>query len=70
MTAKQLHPYLGKLVYLSVNGIRFCCIVADAKRAYGRDLYQLEPVAGEGTIWVNAARVRPVPDDEARRICR
>lgn len=70
MTAKQLHPHLGKLVYLTVDSIRFCCIVADAKKAYGHERYQLEPVAGEGSMWVNAARVRPVPEPEAKRICR
>lgn len=69
MTARQLHPHLGKLVYLAVDGIRFCCIVADAKKAYGHDRYQLEPVAGEGSMWVNAARVEPVPEAEAWRIC-
>lgn len=70
MTAKQLHPHLGRLVYLTVNGIDFVCVIVDAKRAYGRDCYQLEPVAGEGQTWVNARSVRPVPEQEARRICK
>jgi hypothetical protein len=70
MTARQLHPLLGRLVYLTVNGIDFACVITDAKRSYGRERYQLEPVVGEGTTWVNAGRVRPVPHEEARRICK
>jgi hypothetical protein len=70
MTARQLHPHLGKLVYLTVNGIDFACVITDAKRAYGRERYQIEPVSGEGTTWVNAQSVRPVPPEEAKVICR
>lgn len=70
MTAKQFHPHLGKLVYLTVDSIRFCCIVADAKKAYGHDRYQLEPVAGQGSMWVNAQRVEPLAEAEAKALCK
>lgn len=70
MTARELHPKIGSLVYLQASGLQVACIVSDAKRAYGHERLEVEPVAGSGKRWVSADKVQPVPEDEARRISK
>jgi hypothetical protein len=70
MTATTMNAQIGRLVYLEANGMRFACIVRDVKRAYGKERFELEPVAGGGQSWVNASSVHPVPEAEAKVICR
>jgi hypothetical protein len=42
-------------------GLLVDCRVTDAKRAYGRLLLELEPLAGSGRAWVNQSSVLAQP---------
>jgi hypothetical protein len=58
MNIKQLAETIGKEGLYIVNGLKIKVKVTDAKQAYGRIDYQIEPVNGQGQIWVNSTSVK------------
>ena len=58
MTAKDLFQVLGQEREYTVNGMIFKVTVVDAKIAYGKVRYQIQPVAGQCSAWVDAESVR------------
>jgi hypothetical protein len=51
---------IGTDVFLEpTEGLLVRCKVTHAKKAYGRRLLEIQPLAGKGRAWVNATSVRP-----------
>jgi hypothetical protein len=67
MTARELAALIGTHVYLEPSpGLRFECVVVNAKTSYGVRKVEIAPIAGHGRAWVNLASTRPTqPEGEA-----
>jgi hypothetical protein len=60
MGIKELAALIGREAqYDSGTGLTFRVLIRDARQAFGRLDYQIEPVGGSGLQWVKADRVRP-----------
>ena len=57
MTAQQMSVVLGTEVEIRCEDLTVTCKVLDMKQAYGKVRYQIEPIRGTGTQWVEAARI-------------
>ena len=55
---KELIALIGKEGLMSAHPFTFQVIVTDVKSVYGTDRLEVRPVAGTGTAWVNADRVK------------
>lgn len=60
-------PTVGQTVYLMVDALHVPCRVCDVTRRGGKTRLLLTPIAGTGTDWVDAHRVRVAPEDRAGR---
>ena len=65
MTATQMIPAVGQVVYLKTNALLVSCKVVDVKHAYGTARLQLEPVCGKGRTWVNLSSVQAMDAGQA-----
>lgn len=59
------HAGLSQLVDVAVTwspqpGIMFTCIIIDARTAWNRIDVLIEPIDGEGQVWVSAASVQGI----------
>ena len=57
MTTQQISVVLGTEVEIRCEDLTVTCKVLDMKQAYGKVRYQIEPIRGTGTQWVEAARI-------------
>lgn len=57
MTAAQQVKLLGKEVGVKCEGLLVRCTIQDIKSAYGRYRFQVVPVAGTGSLWVEDSRL-------------
>ena len=55
---KELIKLIGQEGTLNAYPFSFRVIVTDVKSVYGTDRLEVTPVAGSGTAWVNADRVK------------
>lgn len=53
----KIEDFIGKVVKFESGGLSFEVKVIDVKNTYGRDRYQIEPVKGEGKIWVEKLKI-------------
>lgn len=44
--------YVGQKALVVLEGLKVEVIIVDVKISYGRERYQVEPVSGEGSKWV------------------
>jgi hypothetical protein len=60
MNTSELMKAIGQVAILSGRRNEFdtSVVITDAKMSYGRILYQVTPVSGTGTVWVDAARIK------------
>jgi hypothetical protein len=54
----ELSQKIGQTVKLSTNDLMVEVVINDAKVSYGNIRYYVSPVAGNGSVWVDASRVR------------
>jgi hypothetical protein len=58
MTLAELQARMGQTGTIALDNLDVLVWVTDAKISYGEPRYQVAPVAGDGTAWVAARRVR------------
>lgn len=60
MNTSELAKTIGQTGTLSGRRNEFSTTVRiiDAKMSYGRILYQVTPISGTGTVWVDSNRVK------------
>ena len=69
-TVNAMRPAIGQTVTVRFESIEVLCTVIDAKSAYGRVRYEVRPVSGSGSQWVELDRVRIAEPDNAGRMFR
>lgn len=57
-TTATMSLEIGAYVYLPAAGLEVLCRIDDVKNAYGNLRYQIRPVEGRGSAWVNATSVQ------------
>jgi hypothetical protein len=57
---KELIKLIGKQGKLDAYPLTYEVEIIDVKSVYGTDRLEVTPVAGSGTVWVNADRVKVV----------
>ena len=57
MTAKQQAKLLGQEVGVRCESLLVSCTIQDIKQAYGRYRFQVCPVNGSGSMWVEESRL-------------
>ena len=58
MTTKQGYPIIGSWGYIChPNGLQIKVEVIDLKQSYGRTRYQVKPLEGKGTAWVEVITI-------------
>jgi hypothetical protein len=60
MTARELASAIGTTVAVREKGFAWHATVLDAKEVYGSLRFQVTPVAGIGTVWVESSRTTTV----------
>jgi hypothetical protein len=59
MTAKHLNANIGKTAILSVEKtLKVMVRILDCREVWGRQDYEITPLAGDGKQWVSADRVK------------
>lgn len=58
MNIRELAANIGKEGSYNVNGLKIRVKITDVKTAYGNIDYQIEPVTGQGSIWVRSSSVK------------
>ena len=53
----QLVLNIGKQADLATGGLAVTVKIIDAKTAYGNERYEVRPVAGSGSVWVDSKRL-------------
>lgn len=51
---KEKMAMIGKKFFVALGGVWVTCEITDFKTSYGRDRWQIKPVAGKGTVWVES----------------
>ena len=58
MNALEMSKAIGKQGSLSTDGLHINITVSDVKKVYGAIRYQVTPVSGTGSVWVDSSRVQ------------
>ena len=53
----QLVLNIGKQANLDTGGLAVTVKIIDAKTAYGNERYEVRPVVGSGSVWVDSKRL-------------
>jgi hypothetical protein len=65
MTVTELAASIGKPVYfVGPHDLLFACWVLDARISWGKPQFQIRPMAGTGTKWVEFSSIEPMPQPE------
>ena len=54
MSVKELAQIIGKETSIYIGGLTVYVRVTDVKMSYGRVRYQVSPLLGAGSIWVES----------------
>jgi hypothetical protein len=57
MNAKELYTYIGRRGLVELGGVKVRVEITDAKVSYGNARFLITPIAGNGVVWVDSARV-------------
>lgn len=63
MTAAQQAKLLGQEISVRCESLLVTCTIVDIKQAYGRMRFQVAPVNGSGSIWVEDSRISGIAWD-------
>ena len=64
MNTAELSKAIGRRGQLASNGLLVTVTVLDARIAYNRVDYLVEPAMGSGQVWVSSSRVRFADEKE------
>jgi hypothetical protein len=64
MNALEMSLAIGKSGTLRTDGLGVAVVISDAKLAYGNLRYQVTPVSGTGSVWVDSSRVQILSESE------
>lgn len=53
---KDKFSKIGKKGYVFAGGMEVLVTVTDYKNSYGRDRWQVEPVSGNGSVWIESIK--------------
>jgi hypothetical protein len=59
MTVNELKGSIGQLVLYTAGDLEFVCRVEDARQSWSKPQFQITPVAGNGTRWVEFSSIKP-----------
>jgi hypothetical protein len=65
---REMSARIGQLMLWApkpIPGFGVSVTITDVKTSYGNTRYEIQPVAGEGRLWVDAASVRPAQPEGA-----
>jgi len=63
MTISELAQSINKPVYFVGPGdLQFACWVTDARISYGKPQFQIRPMAGTGSKWVEFSSIEPMSE--------
>lgn len=67
------HSGLSQFVNIAVTwspqpGIKFTCVIIDARTSWNRVDVLIQPMAGEGQVWVSAASVKGMHPDSCKML--
>ena len=65
MTITELASSVNKAVYFVAGDLKFTCMVTDARMSWGKPQFQIRPVAGTGTRWVEFSSIEPIKPVES-----
>ena len=54
---KEMMSWIGKTGMVGSDGIFYQVKIADVKVAWGKMLFQVEPVAGSGSKWIESTSI-------------
>jgi hypothetical protein len=57
MTVGQMATRIGQNAVLEVKGMRVFVEVTDVRQVWGKVQYQITPVVGEGSTWVDESSI-------------
>jgi hypothetical protein len=60
MTVMELASSVGKTVYFVAGDLRFTCKVLDARMIWGKPQFQIRPMDGTGTRWIEFSSIEPI----------
>ena len=65
MTLRELTASIGQCADWGIPGypVRVCVRVLNARLAYGKPTYQIEPLQGSGSAWVSVERLTNLRPD-------
>lgn len=52
-----IEKYVGKNATVSAGGMRVEVTITDVKISWGKERYEITPVAGSGKIWVESVNL-------------
>lgn len=49
-----LEKWLNRKVHVMLGGLRVAVVILDIKESWGKTRFQVSPVTGSGTVWVES----------------
>ena len=65
MTITELASSVNKAVYFVAGDLKFTCMVTDARMSWGKPQFQIRPMSGTGTRWVEFSSIEPIQKVES-----
>jgi len=66
MSALELVKMIGRTGYIFARGdIEMAVRITDVKTSYGAVRYQVEPIAGRGSAWIDSHSIELDPESES-----
>lgn len=64
MNGTEILTLIGRPADVDLNGMIVRVRISDVKSSYGNIRYQVTPLSGSGSVWVDAGRVQLVTSEE------
>lgn len=63
MKGTEILKLIGQPADVAINGLTVHVRISDVKTAYGNIRYQVTPLSGSGSVWVDSRSVRLVTSE-------
>lgn len=63
MKGTEILKLIGQPADAAINGLTVRVRISDVKTAYGNVRYQVTPLSGSGSVWVDSSRVQLVTSE-------
>lgn len=64
MTVMEANQIIGKIVTVRFESIEIPCRITDVKSSYGKTRYEIQPLHGKGTQWIEISRAYQIREVE------